>query len=330
MTEKNNKKWCIYIHTNKINNKVYIGQTCMIPEKRWGKNGNKYLNLNKDGSYRHPAMAYALLKYPDWDNDWTHEIVAINLTKEEADNVEIELIAKYKSNCIKYQNPSFGYNMNDGGRGGNGTKLSDEAKRKISEAHKNLSEESRKKMSKSAKERCTDEWRLENSKIQSGTKRTQCSHKCSDDTKEKISSKNGKAVLQLTMDNFVIREFSSQTEAEKVTGIQQSSIWRCCNDKLKSAGGYKWRYADSNKTNKKHHRGSPVVQLSIDGEYIKTWNTVTEAEKTLGIVKNKISSCCNGVRKSTGGYKWMFKEDWDELQLTIQNELEGINELQAI
>lgn len=26
----------IYMHRNKINNKVYIGQTCQAPEKRWG------------------------------------------------------------------------------------------------------------------------------------------------------------------------------------------------------------------------------------------------------------------------------------------------------
>lgn len=38
------KSYCIYIHINKINNKVYIGQTCQEPEKRWG---TQYSNWGK-------------------------------------------------------------------------------------------------------------------------------------------------------------------------------------------------------------------------------------------------------------------------------------------
>ena len=30
------------MHKNKINGKIYIGQTCKSPEERWGTNGAKY------------------------------------------------------------------------------------------------------------------------------------------------------------------------------------------------------------------------------------------------------------------------------------------------
>ena len=41
----------------------------------------------------------------------------------------------------------------------------------------------------------------------------------------------------------LLDKFPSTNEAERVTGIYHSSISKCCKGKLKSAGGYIWRYA---------------------------------------------------------------------------------------
>ena len=40
----------------------------------------------------------------------------------------------------------------------------------------------------------------------------------------------------------LLATFPSTHEAERVTGIDQGHISTCCNGKLKSAGGYIWRY----------------------------------------------------------------------------------------
>lgn len=50
-----------------------------------------------------------------------------------------------------------------------------------------------------------------------------------------------KIVLQLKDDN-VIAEFYSTTDACRQTGISRQSIGKVANGKLKSAGGYKWRW----------------------------------------------------------------------------------------
>ena len=40
------KKWTIYLHKNKVNGKVYIGQTCQDVLKRWD-NGKGYITSSK-------------------------------------------------------------------------------------------------------------------------------------------------------------------------------------------------------------------------------------------------------------------------------------------
>ena len=40
----------------------------------------------------------------------------------------------------------------------------------------------------------------------------------------------------------LLATFPSTNEAERITGINHSHISKCCNGKLKSSGGYIWRY----------------------------------------------------------------------------------------
>ena len=85
------KKYSVYIHTNKNNGKNYIGMTSTKPERRWGRQGEGYLRI-KNGKYCQPAFANAILKY-GWDS-FQHEIIATNLTFEEASELEIQKISE--------------------------------------------------------------------------------------------------------------------------------------------------------------------------------------------------------------------------------------------
>lgn len=90
----------IYMHKNKINGKVYIGQTKKTPALRWGVNGSGYM--------RQPYFFRAILKY-GWDS-FEHIILETCLTLEEANALEKKYIAEYHSCEI-----DFGYNLTDGG-----------------------------------------------------------------------------------------------------------------------------------------------------------------------------------------------------------------------
>lgn len=49
----------------------------------------------------------------------------------------------------------------------------------------------------------------------------------------------------------------------------------------------------------------PVLQLSLDGEFIAEYESIMEAKRVTGI--NTISGVCHGKRKTAGGYRWEFK-----------------------
>jgi hypothetical protein len=51
-----------------------------------------------------------------------------------------------------------------------------------------------------------------------------------------------KSVLQYTLNNEFVAEYVSIKEAFKQTKIYSGNIVKCCKNKLKSTGGYIWRY----------------------------------------------------------------------------------------
>ena len=95
------EQYSVYMHVNKVNDKKYIGITKQTPEARWGTNGRNYQN-------RCPHFWSSIQKY-GWNN-FEHIVVASGLSKEDACNMEIDLIAKYRT-----QDKNFGYNILEGG-----------------------------------------------------------------------------------------------------------------------------------------------------------------------------------------------------------------------
>lgn len=118
-----NDTYCVYAHINKINGKMYVGQTCRKPESRWGRDGSGYRE--------HPYFWHAIQKY-GWDN-FEHEVIASNLTKEEADNFEKLLIAK-----LNLLNPNRGYNLQEGGSNGRPSEITLQKMREANSGSKNV------------------------------------------------------------------------------------------------------------------------------------------------------------------------------------------------
>lgn len=112
--------YIVYKRTNKINNKVYIGQTLQTLDERWAN----------DKGYRGSVKFYSAIEKYGPEN-FTHEILKDNLTKEEADYWE-----EYYINF--YDSVNTGYNLKTGG---SHCAYSEESKKKMSENHADVSGE---------------------------------------------------------------------------------------------------------------------------------------------------------------------------------------------
>ena len=51
----------------------------------------------------------------------------------------------------------------------------------------------------------------------------------------------------------------------------------------------------------------PVLQFSLQGDFIREWKSLTTVERECGISRAGITRCCNGVYKQCKGYLWKFK-----------------------
>ena len=64
--------------------------------------------------------------------------------------------------------------------------------------------------------------------------------------RKRMIEKIQKVVIQIDKNtNVIINIFPSLMEAERQTGYNHGHICKCCKGKLKTTGGYKWSYKDS-------------------------------------------------------------------------------------
>lgn len=202
--------YTVYLRTNTVNEKQYVGQTSDFTRRNWDWNtlSNHYANI----FLAQERNEYGL-------ENFKTEILAEVETQEEAWELEKKFIKELNT---KYPN---GYNLTDGGEGISGYHFTEQARNKISQKAKGRkhSEETKKKMSESRK----------------GEKHWNYGRHWSDEYKRKQS----RPLLQIDKNtNEIIAEFPSTMEVERQLGFNHSNITRCCNGFLKQVYGFKWSY----------------------------------------------------------------------------------------
>ena len=217
---------------------------------RW-KNGLGYKSS--------PHFWSAIQKY-GWEN-FSHEILFAGLSVEDACKKEQLLIKELSS-----INREYGYNEKAGGQ--RGAFINEFVREKLSRQQKEFyaehpeakaalaervrgfrhTEEAKRKMSEAAKHRhykLSDAWKQN---IGAANKaRVLADNALYEETCKRCRENGAKAakpVVQLSIDGMYIATFNNSHEAERNTGIRNGNIGRCCRGETKSAGGYKWQYAN--------------------------------------------------------------------------------------
>lgn len=320
---------CIYCYVNKTNGKKYVGKA---KDLRIRHRGHMYsTNNEKDKAYNFPIHK-ALRKYGE--EGFLLVVLDENLEANEAIN---EKEQHYISTLNSLAKDGKGYNIARGGTGGwtlEG-KTPEEIEAWRQKVIKNLPRRSGKDHPFYGKHH-TEEAKQRMREALSGENSTM--HRYGGHSKETIQKiiesrkwyrgdkhQGSKKVNQYSIEGKFIKEWSCISEVNRETGINAGSICKSCKTKKHRAGGYLWRYTEEfpnhediepyQEVNRKRPNPKcrkPVVQLDLEGNYIRTWESAAQAGEELNIVAANITMCCKKKYKQAKGYIWRYEKEYFE------------------
>lgn len=259
---------CIYMYTNKINGKRYVGQT---------KDFNRRHKEHIMNSRNKTPIDNAFNKYGE--ENFEISILKENINTQCLMNFwECYYIEKYNT----LSNNKYGYNLSNGGSNGNvfSGKSDDELtewKNKISESNKGktASDETKQKMSRIQKERFENK---ENHPMYGKHHSEESKQKMSESHKGKCKGKERNDMKG--NNNPAKRKDVRKKISEKVKG----------------------------ENNGNYNKGRKVAQYNINGELVKIWNNAKQASEQLNIDASSIAKCCRGKCKRAGNFTWRYCE----------------------
>jgi len=319
--KKDNLIYSIYCITSP-SGKKYVGLS-YNPEKRW-------CDHVKNAHYASQPLTLlgkAILKYGE--NNFTHEILKSGLIKDAAINCEKYFINKYKTLT------PYGYNQTAGGEGL--LDASPEIRQKISCGSKKYhnSPEAIERMTGANNPMRNPDVVAKLSGDNNPMKNPEVAAKLRGD-----NHPMSKSVLQYDMRGYFVKRWDSVMDISRdVPNVQRSHITQCCNGKRIQHHNYIWRWETSSEileqievperkenpmknpeiakkiTGAKHGRSRKVNQYSLDGVFIQSWGSISEAEATVGKISRNISSVCNGKQKTAYGFIWKYVDKSDEFRV---------------
>ena len=326
--------YVIYLITNLINNKKYIGQTKQgREERRWQEHSIFYVNENR--------MLYnAIRKYGS--ENFEFKVIDTDIPEELIDERERYYIKYYNTFYLNGQ----GYNMTEGGQGIHGYTHSEITKQRIKESNLTAWQKLKKEEPERYKQFCINRSLANKGKPKSAEHRKKLSDIASKRTGEKNSffgkhfSEESKELLReakaqkLSPINAydlqtgkLWKTFRFATEAVQELNLQQAANTRIllvCKEQKGHAYGYIWRYKvdcdlielplEVLELENKTPRAKAVLQYDLENNFIAEFESAAAASRHFepDIAKQRkvaksISNVCNGKAKTYHKFIWKFK-----------------------
>lgn len=289
------KVYCVYKHIFP-NNKVYIGITCRKPEYRWN-NGKGYANKQR-------KMYNAIQKY-GWLNI-KHEILYEGLTKEEAEQKEIELIKEYNST-----NDNFGYNIEKGG--GLNKEITEETRKLMIKNHKGklglkLSDREKKEIGIRSKKRW-ENMEIQEREYYTNLLKTQNIGRTSWN-KGLHFSKEAKLNMSIAQKKRYKNGYISTLKGKHLTLEHKKRI-----SEAKKGG----KPSFEARKNMKEHNANAKKIIILETKQI--FNSGKECAEFLGCHRCSPNFACNGIQKTCKGFHLMWLDEYNQRNSTIANTL---------
>lgn len=117
------------------------------------------------------------------------------------------------------------------------------------------------------------------------------------------NSRKIKYIHRLVCEHFI----PNQHNYSQVNHIDENKENNCINNLEWCTNIYNCNYGSHNKKIAKSLSKS-LNQYDLNGTFIRNWKNSAEVYNNLKIDRGHISSCCNGKRKTAGGFIWKYEQ----------------------
>lgn len=276
------KNMGIYKILNLENGKFYLGSSNNLKKRK-----REHFWALKEGKHDNPYLQNAFNKYGE--EKFVFEVIEYVYKEENLRLIEQNYLDKYDA-C----NRDIGYNINKYASGGGligednpnyGKPMSEEQKQKIRETMigRKYSLERRRNMSKGRKGKCIG-------------KNHPMYGKPVSEARRKHQSKIMKGRYAGENNPFYGQKHSEETR-NKMSKAKRGKTGELCPNSIE------------------------IVQLTKEGDFIKKHSAMQEAQRNTGVWASNIQKCCKGELKTSGGYKWMYYDDYIKLNKVQQSSI---------